>query len=52
MEFASAHDLTVISDEIYETLIYDVARHVSPASLSPEAKAHTIVVNSLSKPTP
>lgn len=49
VDFASAHDLTILSDEIYETLIYDSRRHVSPAALSTEAKARTIVVNSLSK---
>ncbi len=49
VDFAAAHDLCIISDEIYETLIYDGRRHVSPASLSPEARARTIVVNSLSK---
>jgi aspartate aminotransferase len=49
MAFAAAHDLYVLSDEIYETLIYDGRRHVSPASLSADAKARTILVNSLSK---
>jgi aspartate/methionine/tyrosine aminotransferase len=39
----------VLSDEIYETLIYDGRRHVSPASLSPDARARTVVANSLSK---
>jgi aspartate aminotransferase len=49
MEFAAAHDLFVISDEIYETLVYDGRRHVSPANLSADARQRTIVVNSLSK---
>lgn len=49
VDFAVAHNLYVISDEIYETLIYDGCRHVSPASLSAEARARTVVVNSLSK---
>src|ERR1043165_4706679 len=31
IEFAIAHDLWVISDEIYETLLYDGSRHHSPA---------------------
>ena len=39
----------IISDEIYEKLIYDEFRHVSIASLSPEIKKITIVVNGLSK---
>ncbi len=38
----------VISDEIYEKLIYE-GRHVSIASLSPEIKRQTIVVNGHSK---
>ncbi len=39
----------VISDEIYEKLIYDGAEHVSIASLGPEIQAQTIVVNGVSK---
>jgi aspartate/methionine/tyrosine aminotransferase len=42
-------NLTLISDEIYEAITYDGARHRSPASLSEEIRARTIVVNSLSK---
>jgi aspartate/methionine/tyrosine aminotransferase len=49
LDFAAAHNLHVISDEIYETLIYDAHRHVSPAALSPDARARTVLVNSLSK---
>jgi aspartate aminotransferase len=41
--------LTLVSDEIYEAITYDDARHVSPASRSPEIRARTVVVNSLSK---
>ena len=43
------HDIIVISDEIYEKLIYDGEEHVSIASLSPEAKDLTIVINGVSK---
>ena len=39
----------VISDEIYESLVYDGRRHVSPASVSADARERTIVINSLSK---
>lgn len=49
MAFAQEHDLAVISDEIYESLIYDGRTHVSPAMLSPDARQRTILVNSLSK---
>jgi aspartate/methionine/tyrosine aminotransferase len=49
LDFAAARHLRVISDEIYEALVYDGRRHVSPASLSPDARARTVLVNSLSK---
>lgn len=39
----------VISDEIYEKLIYDGETHVSIASLGDEIRAQTIVVNGVSK---
>jgi aspartate aminotransferase len=48
-ELALKHDLLIISDEIYEKLLYDGQRHISIASLSEELKARTIVVNGLSK---
>ncbi len=49
-EFAIAHDIFVISDEIYEYLIYDEdKKHVSIASFSPEMYDHTITVNGVSK---
>ncbi|MFN3550447.1 MAG: pyridoxal phosphate-dependent aminotransferase [Endomicrobiia bacterium] len=38
-----------ISDEIYEKLVYDGLQHVSIASLNPEIKKLTVVVNGLSK---
>jgi aspartate/methionine/tyrosine aminotransferase len=49
MDFACARNLFVISDEIYEALIYDGRAHVSPASLSGQSRERTVVVNSLSK---
>jgi aspartate/methionine/tyrosine aminotransferase len=42
-------DLVLISDEIYEAITYDGCRHVSPATLSPDLRARTVIVNSLSK---
>jgi aspartate aminotransferase len=45
---AVERDLWVISDECYESLTYE-GRHVSIASLSPEVRARTIVVNTCSK---
>ena len=49
MGFAEKHDYLVISDEIYESLVYDGRRHVSPASVSADARERTVVINSLSK---
>ncbi len=48
-ELAVRHDLWVFSDEIYEKLVYDGAEHVSIASLGPEIKRRTLVVNGVSK---
>ena len=48
-EIIVKRDLFVISDEIYEKLVYDGTRHVSIASLGSEIKKRTIVVNGLSK---
>jgi aspartate aminotransferase len=39
----------VISDETYEHFLFGGATHVSPASLGPEAKEWTVVVNTVSK---
>ena len=46
---AVEHDFYIISDEVYEKLIYGSGEHVSPASLGEEVQAHTIVVNGFSK---
>lgn len=48
-EFAKKHDIIIISDEIYEKLIYDGNKHISIASLSDDAKSRTIVINGFSK---
>ncbi|KGK88526.1 pyridoxal phosphate-dependent aminotransferase [Clostridium sp. HMP27] len=48
-EFAKEHDLIIISDEIYEKLIYGDDEHVSIASLSEDAYKRTIVINGVSK---
>ncbi len=49
VELARRHDLLILSDEIYEKLIYGDARHTSPASLGEEARSRTIVINGVSK---
>lgn len=48
-EFAKKHDLLIVSDEIYEKLIYDGEKHVSIAALSEDAYNRTIVINGVSK---
>ncbi|MCY3901163.1 MAG: pyridoxal phosphate-dependent aminotransferase [Caldilineaceae bacterium] len=45
---AQRHDLYVLSDEIYEHILYDGARHRSIASMSGMAE-RTIIVNGFSK---
>jgi aminotransferase len=47
-ELADRHDLLVISDEIYEKMVYGGARHVSFATL-PDMRARTLTVNGFSK---
>jgi len=46
---AAEEDIYVLSDEIYEKLVYDDVKHVSIASLSQEAYDLTITVNGFSK---
>jgi aspartate aminotransferase len=47
--FAVAHNLFVVSDEIYEKLIYGNGEHISIASLGEDIKKLTIVINGVSK---
>jgi aspartate aminotransferase len=42
-------DITVLSDEIYEKLVYDGFKFVAMASLGEEIRKRTILVNGLSK---
>lgn len=49
VEVAEEEDIIILSDEVYEKLVYEDAQHVSIASLSPEAYDLTITVNGLSK---
>jgi aspartate aminotransferase len=49
VEVAAEEDIYILSDEIYEKLVYDDVKHVSVASLSPEAYGLTITVNGFSK---
>ena len=49
VEVALTEDIFILSDEIYEKLVYDDAVAVSPASLSKEAYDLTITINGFSK---
>jgi len=48
-ECALKHKLLVISDEIYEKIVFDGFEHVSIASLSKEMQENCVVVNGMSK---
>ncbi len=48
-EVCARRDLWIISDEIYEKLLYDGRRFTSVASLGPESRRRTILVNGWSK---
>ncbi|HEX2657830.1 MAG TPA: aminotransferase class I/II-fold pyridoxal phosphate-dependent enzyme, partial [Polyangia bacterium] len=46
---AVKHDFWIITDDIYRTLIYGDARFFQPATISPEVRARTIIVDGVSK---
>lgn len=48
-EIALSEDIVILSDEIYEKLVYGETKHVSIASLSQELYDITITVNGFSK---
>lgn len=48
-EVCLKYDILIISDEIYEKLIYDGESHYSIAQVSEEVKERTIVINGISK---
>ncbi|MBW4692141.1 MAG: pyridoxal phosphate-dependent aminotransferase [Lyngbya sp. HA4199-MV5] len=48
-EVVVAHDILVVSDEIYEKLVYDDTKHVSIGALSPEIYERTIVSSGFAK---
>ena len=48
-EVALAEDILILSDEIYEKLVYDDTEHVSIGSLSKEIHDLTITINGFSK---
>lgn len=48
-EIAEKYGLIIVSDEIYEKLVFDGEEHVSIASLTHYAKENTVVINGVSK---
>lgn len=48
-DLAVSKNIHVISDEIYEKIVYDGNEHVSIASLGPEIKKLTVTINGFSK---
>jgi aspartate aminotransferase len=48
-EIACGEDILILSDEIYEKLVYAEQKHVSIASLSKDIFDHTITINGFSK---
>src|SRR5699024_5023052 len=48
-EVCLKHNILIISDEIYEKLIYTNEKHVSIAQISDDLKAQTIIINGVSK---
>ncbi|MBW8349059.1 pyridoxal phosphate-dependent aminotransferase [Bacillus sp. IITD106] len=48
-EICLEHNVMIVSDEIYEKLVYGENKHVSVAQISPSLKEMTIVINGVSK---
>lgn len=48
-DLAIRHGILIISDEVYEKLLYNDKCHFSIASISEEAKQHAVTVNGYSK---
>jgi aspartate aminotransferase len=48
-ELCVKHDILIVSDEIYEKLVYFGATHYSIAQVSEEVKSKTVLINGLSK---
>jgi aspartate aminotransferase len=49
VQLARRKDFVIISDEAYESLVFDGAAHVSPASLGPDAARRVVTVQTFSK---
>ncbi len=48
-EVCLQNNILIVSDEIYEKLVYGNNKHVSIAQISPELKEQTIIINGVSK---
>jgi aspartate/methionine/tyrosine aminotransferase len=48
-DFCVSRNVVLLSDEIYETIVYDGAKHVSPLAVNPDLRDRAILINSLSK---
>jgi aspartate/methionine/tyrosine aminotransferase len=48
-DFCIHRDVILLSDEIYETIVYDGHRHTSPLAVHPDLRDRAILINSLSK---
>jgi aspartate aminotransferase len=48
-EVALAHDIALITDDIYRALVYGDARYVSVAALSPEIASRCVLIDGVSK---
>jgi len=48
-KFCLRRNVTLISDEIYETITYEPHKHVSPLAAVPSLRSHYLHINSLSK---
>jgi len=48
-EFCVRRNVVLLSDEIYETIVYDGREHISPLAVLPELRERAVLINSLSK---
>ncbi|SDB91078.1 aspartate aminotransferase [Pelagirhabdus alkalitolerans] len=48
-EICVKHNIIIVSDEIYEKLIYTDQKHISIAQLSEQLKKQTVIINGVSK---
>jgi aspartate aminotransferase len=48
-KLAVERDIWLMTDDIYRTLLYGDAKFFQPATISPEVRAHTIIIDGVSK---